>query len=103
LDRGREALASVGLERRAGHRLGALSGGEQQRVAIAAAAARRSGLVLADEPTGELDAKNERTVLDALRKLRDVRGTTIVIVTHSTSVAAAADRIVQIRDGAVVR
>ncbi len=97
-----EALGAVGLGDRAGHRVGALSGGEQQRVAIAAAFARRAPLVLADEPTGELDAGNERRVLDALRQLRDVRGSTVIVVTHSSRVAAAADRVVEMRDGRVV-
>ena len=66
-----EALAEFGLGPRGAHRAGALSGGEQQRVAIAAAAAAGAPLVLADEPTGELDGANERLVLDALRELRD--------------------------------
>jgi putative ABC transport system ATP-binding protein len=96
------ALATFGLSERAGNRVGSLSGGEQQRVAIAAAAAREAPLVLADEPTGELDASNERIVLDALRRLREERGSTVVVVTHSSTVAAAADRIVELRDGAVV-
>jgi putative ABC transport system ATP-binding protein len=97
-----DALGVFGLAARAGHRVGALSGGEQQRVAIAAAYARRAPLVLADEPTGELDADNERRVLDALRKLREHRGSSVVVVTHSTRVAGAADRVLEMRDGRVV-
>jgi putative ABC transport system ATP-binding protein len=98
-----EALERFGLRDRAGHRPHALSGGEQQRVAIAAAAARRPALVLADEPTGELDAANEAVVLDALRRLRDDDGVTLLAVTHSEHVAAAAHRVVEMRDGTVVR
>jgi putative ABC transport system ATP-binding protein len=97
-----EALAAFGLGGRAGNRVGALSGGEQQRVAIAAAFGRRAPLVLADEPTGELDAGNEQRVLDALRQLRDRRGSTVILVTHSSRVAAAADRVVEMRDGRVL-
>jgi putative ABC transport system ATP-binding protein len=93
------ALRQFGLGDRAGHRAGALSGGEQQRVAIAGAAARRAPLVLADEPTGELDAANEQVVLESLRSLRDDYGSTVVVVTHSERVAAAADRVIEIRDG----
>ena len=96
------ALDRFGLADRGRHRVGALSGGEQQRVAIAAAFAREAPLVLADEPTGELDARNERRVLDALRQLNHETGSTIVIVTHSSPVAAAADRVVEIRDGRVL-
>jgi putative ABC transport system ATP-binding protein len=96
------ALAAFGLDRRARHRSSALSGGEQQRVAIAAAAARAAPLVLADEPTGELDAGNERIVLDALAKLRDLSGATIVTVTHSRRVAEAADRVVTFVDGRAI-
>jgi putative ABC transport system ATP-binding protein len=98
-----EALAAFGLAERGSHGVAALSGGEQQRVAIAGAAARRAPLVLADEPTGELDAANERLVLAALRELRDVAGAAVVVVTHSTQVAAAADRVIEIRDGRVAR
>jgi ABC-type lipoprotein export system ATPase subunit len=94
-----EALAAFGLEGRRRQRAGTLSGGEQQRVAIAAAAGRRASLVLADEPTGELDAVNEGIVLDALRQLRDEYECTVVIVTHSTRLADAADRVVELRDG----
>ena len=97
-----DALAAFGLESRAGQRVASLSGGEQQRVAIAAAAARRAPLVLADEPTGELDAANEGIVLDAMRQLRDDHGSTVVVVTHSPRVAEAVDRVVEMRDGAVV-
>src|SRR5207302_5118572 len=88
-----DALSVFGLGARVGHRVGALSGGEQQRVAIAAAYARRSPLVLADEPTGELDAGNEQRVLDALRQLRERHGSAVILVTHSSRVAGAADRV----------
>jgi putative ABC transport system ATP-binding protein len=96
-----EALLRFGLGGRGGHRAGALSGGEQQRVAIAGAYARQAPLVLADEPTGELDAANEQIVLESLRQLRDERGSTVILVTHSAKVAASTDRVVEIRDGRV--
>jgi putative ABC transport system ATP-binding protein len=94
-----EALGEFGLDGAAGRPASVLSGGEQQRVAIAAAAARNAPLVLADEPTAELDEANEARVLDALHRLRNEHGTTVVVVTHSLSVAAAADRVVEIKDG----
>jgi ABC-type lipoprotein export system ATPase subunit len=97
-----DSLATFGLSARAAHRAGALSGGEQQRVAIAAAYARQAPLVLADEPSGELDAANEQIVLDALGRLRDERGSTVVVVTHSAHVAATADRVAEMRDGVVL-
>ena len=97
----RAALAEFGLVDAVGRLASVLSGGEQQRVAIAAAAARNAPLVLADEPTAELDEANEERVLDALHGLRNDHGTTVVVVTHSPSVAAAADRVVEIRDGKV--
>ena len=87
------------LQRREDQRAGSLSGGEQQRVAIAAAAAREAPLVLADEPTAELDVRNEQIVLTALRRLRDEFASTVVVVTHSPRVAEAADRVIEIRDG----
>jgi putative ABC transport system ATP-binding protein len=96
-----DALALVGLRERGTHRPGALSGGEQQRTAVAAAAARTAPLLLADEPTGELDLDNERRVLGALRGLQAERGTTVVTVTHSPAFASAADRVIEIRDGRV--
>jgi putative ABC transport system ATP-binding protein len=94
------ALDAFNLQRRENQRAGSLSGGEQQRVAIAAAAAREAPLVLADEPTAELDRRNEETVLRALQRLREEFGSTVVAVTHSPRVAEAVDRVVEIRDGA---
>jgi putative ABC transport system ATP-binding protein len=93
------ALEAFGLAERRTHRAAVLSGGEQQRVAIAAAAAREPRLVLADEPTGELDRRNEQLVLDALATLQRDHGSTVVVVTHSTRVASAADRVIEMLDG----
>jgi len=95
------AFDAFDLQRREGQRAGSLSGGEQQRVAIAAAAAREAPLVLADEPTAELDARNEKAVLRALSRLREEFASTVVVVTHSPRVADTADRVIEIRDGAV--
>jgi putative ABC transport system ATP-binding protein len=100
--RAAEALVEFGLGARAEHRAAALSGGEQQRVAIAAAVARRAPLILADEPTGELDAANQEVVLRALRRLPRDHDCAVVVVTHSPAVAAAADQVIEMRDGAVV-
>ena len=93
------ALDAFDLSSRGRTRAGALSGGEQQRVAIAAAAARQAPLVLADEPTAELDEHNERTVLEALARLRAEFESTVVVVTHSPRVADAVDRVILLRDG----
>ncbi|HEV3230538.1 MAG TPA: ATP-binding cassette domain-containing protein [Solirubrobacteraceae bacterium] len=95
------ALAQFGLAERATHRADSLSGGEQQRVAIAAAAARNASVVLADEPTGELDEANETLVIDALEALRTQYSSAVVVVTHSRVVAERADRVIQLRDGRV--
>jgi putative ABC transport system ATP-binding protein len=95
------ALDVFELQKRQGQTAGSLSGGEQQRVAIAAAAAREPPLVVADEPTAELDARSEAIVLRALRRLRDEFGCTVVVVTHSPRVAVAVDRVIEIRDGRV--
>ncbi len=95
-----QALNVFDLHQRVEQRAGALSGGEQQRLAIAAAAAREAPLVLADEPTAELDARSEQTVLHALRRLRDEFGSSVVVVTHSPRVADVVDRVIEIRDGA---
>ena len=96
-----QALDAFGLATCADVRAGLLSGGEQQRTAIAAAAVRRARLVLADEPTAELDETNEQLVLDALHRLRDDFGSTVVVVTHSVAIANGADRVVEIVDGRV--
>ena len=97
-------LPAFGLEGRGNHRAAALSGGEQQRAAVAAAAARHAPLVLADEPTGELDARNEDLVLASLFRLRQRERyrTALIVVTHSQRVASRADRVVELRDGHVV-
>jgi putative ABC transport system ATP-binding protein len=96
-----QSLAAFGLGQRGSHRAAALSGGEQQRVAIAAAAARRARLVLADEPTGELDQHNEEIVLESLEKLSREYDSTVVVVTHSERVAARAERVIEMHDGRV--
>jgi len=96
------ALTTFGVGELAARRAAVLSGGEQQRVAIAAAAARNAPLVLADEPTGELDEANEAIVLESLQRLRAEHGTAVVVVTHSNQVARIADRVLEMRDGKVV-
>ncbi|HEV7898698.1 MAG TPA: ABC transporter ATP-binding protein [Planosporangium sp.] len=96
------ALAAVGLADRAGHRPGELSGGEQQRVAIARALITRPAVVFADEPTGALDTKTSRQVLDLLRALVDEHSQTVVMVTHDPVAAATADRVLLLADGRLV-
>jgi putative ABC transport system ATP-binding protein len=98
--RARELLAYVGLEHRAAHRATQLSGGEMQRVAIARALANRPVLLLADEPTGELDAATGEEILDLFRRLHD-DGTTLVVVTHDERLAAQAARIIHMLDGRI--
>ena len=101
-DRARALLDYVGLGRREGHRPSQLSGGEQQRVAIARALANEPKLLLADEPTGELDARTGAEMIALFQRL-NADGTTIVVVTHDEELAGAAKRVIHMRDGAVVR
>ena len=99
--RARELLAYVGLGARGAHRPAQLSGGEQQRVAIARALANAPALLLADEPTGELDARTGTEMIELLGRVNG-DGTTIVVVTHDEDLARAARRVVHMRDGIVV-
>jgi len=101
-DRCRELLAAVGMEHRAKHRLHQLSGGEMQRTALARALFMEPRVLLADEPTGNLDSEASAKVVNLFREIGERHRTTIVMVTHSREVAAAAHRLVEMRDGRVV-
>ncbi|EKE70823.1 MULTISPECIES: ATP-binding cassette domain-containing protein [Roseobacteraceae] len=98
-DRARQELEAVGLGARIGHYPAQLSGGEQQRVALARAAAPRPEILLADEPTGNLDGTTGTAIMDLLMGLRDRHGSTLVLVTHAPELAARCDRIIRLRDG----
>jgi len=100
-ERAAHLLAGVGLEHRLHHRPNELSGGEQQRVAIARALANDPDIILADEPTGNLDAKTGRGILELLSELNSERHLTLVMVTHDSDVARRAGRILRLRDGVV--
>lgn len=98
-ERAEAELIAMGLGPRAGHYPSQMSGGEQQRVALARAAAPRPAILLADEPTGNLDGATGAQIMDLLMELRDRHGSTLVLVTHSPDLAARCDREVQLRDG----
>lgn len=97
-----EAMALVGLAERLGHFPAQLSGGEQQRVAIARAIAKRPDVLLCDEPTGALDFKTGRIVLEAIDKVNRSVGTTTIVITHNAAIAGMADRVIEMRDGKIV-
>ncbi|PIB65659.1 ABC transporter ATP-binding protein, partial [Pseudomonas sp. 2822-17] len=98
----KEALDWVGLSKRAKHRPYELSGGEQQRVAIARAIANRPSLILADEPTAELDSKRTFQIMQLFRKLVDEQNMTIILTTHDPSVLHIADQIYELEDGKLI-
>jgi putative ABC transport system ATP-binding protein len=99
----REVLDRVGLPHRATHFPGELAGGEMQRVAIGRAIIHRPSLILADEPTGNLDSRNGETVLDLIRSIHDESAATVVMATHSDRAASRGDYVIHIADGQVTR
>ncbi|RLF77060.1 ABC transporter ATP-binding protein [Thermococci archaeon] len=99
IKRAKELLKAVGLERFIRHKPNEMSGGQQQRVAIARALANNPSIVLADEPTGNLDTKTSEEIIKLLGRINREKGTTLVVVTHDPDIAEKAHRILQIRDG----
>ena len=101
-DRGREMLASVGLADRARNMPNQLSGGQQQRVALARALINHPAVLLADEPTGNLDTRTSHEIMEIIRRLNREQGVTVVVVTHEPDIAAYADRVITMRDGRIL-
>jgi len=102
MERGRKILSELGLKDRIDHRPAQLSGGEQQRVAVARALVNSPSLVLADEPTGNLDSRTSRDLIALLKTLHQERGLTAVIVTHNGAIASVCDRVLYMEDGKLV-
>ena len=102
IKRAEELLKIVEMEDRADHQPNELSGGQKQRVAIARAMANKPSILLADEPTGALDSKTGRMIMDLFHKLHREEGTTIILITHSPELASECDRIVTISDGSII-
>ncbi len=102
LERTMELLEIVGMSERAYHQPNELSGGQKQRVAIARAMANKPSLLLADEPTGALDTKTGRMIMDLFHKLHQEEGTTIVLITHSPELAEETQRMITISDGSII-
>ena len=100
-DRAEAELEAVGLAHRSGHYPSQMSGGEQQRVALARALVTRPEILLADEPTGNLDGANGQAIMDLLFALRDRHGATLVLVTHAPDLAARCDRVIRLADGRI--
>lgn len=98
-----EILERVGLEGRIDHRPNELSGGQQQRVSIARALVNQPGIILADEPTGNLDSKTEQEIMNLMKQMNKENGTTFIIVTHEQEVAEQSDRVIYLQDGRVVQ
>ena len=102
-DKARQTLYAVGLDEKIDALPSELSGGQAQRVAICRAIINRPSILLADEPTGNLDSVNSRTITDIFHQINRQLGTTVVIVTHNQQIAGEADRVIELRDGVVVR